>query len=257
MRSAVVVCVLAAATTPAHADCAQPHWVGTAPGDVPTNGSLYIERGYVARGDEPNEKYEWIGKPGRVHQTVLAHDIIRLDYEGEEGSTLVLFPHHQRSEYRLSSGWRAPAGTPRVVEYEHYTSDSYEGSTDALVVTVDQATAAVRATWTPEKGGNTAVWWVVAPHHSVRGYTLSLGDHACGGRRTLPPDDLRDGGHLALTAIRLDGSEVAIAGLPERISTGMSPTSQRILFIVCGLLACLITGVLIAWRVRARKGTSA
>jgi hypothetical protein len=110
-----------------------------------------------------------------------------------------------------------------------------------------------RARWTGEESGDTAEWWVLARSwlHETD-YTLALGDVGCAGRRTLDPDDLRAGGHLELTAVRLDGSEVPIAGLPDRISTGLSPASKRALFIVFGLIGCVLTAIHIAWHARAK-----
>jgi len=180
-------------------------------GSVPLRGSLYL--GDVDMIDRGEVSVRWIGTPGTATWTV--HDsIARLDYSGPEGSELVVitFKQYERARYKLESGWRAPATAPRAISFEHEESSWTCASTDALFIKLDQSTAAVRVRWTHSGKTETRV----LPTDG----RVALGQIGCCGEN-ISPDELHDGGALELVAIRADGSEAQILGVPSYLSTDM------------------------------------
>jgi len=180
-------------------------------GSVPLRGSLYLGDVYlIERGDV---SVRWIGTPGTATWTV-ADGAARLDYSGEEGSELVVmtFQRYERARYKLESGWHAPTTAPRAIRFEHEESEWTCASTDALFIELDQPTAAVRVRWT--HAGLTET--LVLPTDG----SVALGLIGCCGTY-ISPDELHDGGELDLVAIRVDGSEARILGVPTFISSRM------------------------------------
>ena len=161
----------------------------------------------------------WAGdRAGTATIARVADRIVRIDYEGPPGAALTVatpFRGDGPRTYHLAATWRAPAKPPRVLQYWHHLIEGDCWHADSLMVQLDQATAAVRARWTFE--GRT-VEWLEAVHAEESKAVLELGNINCAAT-SIPPDELAAGGHLELVAIRLDGSEVEIRGLPSRIST--------------------------------------
>ncbi|HEY5921740.1 MAG TPA: hypothetical protein VIV11_08715 [Kofleriaceae bacterium] len=223
----------------AYAACAHPSWVGTESSSVPTRGSLYVYDEIVEHRAHQHE-VRWNGTEGVAVQTKVAKAVVRIDYSGPVGSELVV----NRVGYRLTSDWRPPVEAPFVVKWWHHESEWTCSSSDTLNIEISQPTAAVRVRWT-FRGDTTET---IVP---TEGNVLELGKINCGGT-TLDPDELRAGGHLELTAIRLDGSEVAIRGLPAKISTSMFTTR----FYVIALFVLSAIPLLIIWY-RRRKAHEA
>lgn len=215
--------------------CAEPSWVGTASMDVPTRGVLFV---YDEAGRWPEVR--WVNGTGTASMTklpasiedaeyvdvgksrrVLKALVLRVEYEGTAGARIVV----NSRDYTLVSDWRAPIDAPRVTSFAHHQDSWTCSSSDSLELDIDQPTAAFRARWTFD--GSTKEW--VIPAREAR---LSLGKLDCTGT-TLPPDELENGGHLELHAIRLDGSEVRVAGLPttliaaNMVQTGRTPEQSR------------------------------
>ena len=113
-------------------------------------------------------------------------------------------------------GWHTPQTPPRVLQYWHHVSEWTCSHSDALMLQTDEDTAAYRVTWTP---GNGPKREFVMPARAEGGRSaLELGKIDCSGE-SLSVEQLAAGGHLELTAIRLDRSEVAVTGLPYIITT--------------------------------------
>ena len=111
--------------------------------------------------------------------------------------------------------WKAPVDRPRVVSFWHGTSDFVCAAQNTVVIELDQIVSAVRVAWaSKDRSGEI----LVAPHPAYprKGrpkQLLELGRLSCAGEN-LPVAALRDGVTLQLTAIRHDGSEIAIEGVP-------------------------------------------
>lgn len=146
--------------------------------------------------------------------------------------------------YRLTADWRAPTDAPQVTKYWHREYEWTCSSEDTFNFEIDQATAAIRVRWT-YRGDTTET---IVP---ARGDVLKLGKINCGGS-TLDPAELHAGGHLELIAIRLDGTEVRIGGLPATVSTSMF--TRR--FYVIALFVLAAISFLFIWY-RRRKSHEA
>ncbi len=230
------VAALCASTTFAHAECADPFWVGTRPGSfVPPRGDLYVYRevpqyaSYRARaageltmtlpGSPFDEDFvvdaRWTGGDGLVTQSRVSSKVIKVHYEGAAGSELVLGKYWN---YRLTSQWRVPDTAPRAMMARHDAGYWTCSSWDVLHITLDQPTAAVRVRWTFTGQQRE---WLIPTHASYDDDgrdQLSLGKLSCGGT-TLPPKELAIGGSLELVAIRHDGTEVPVIGVPKYTAT--------------------------------------
>jgi hypothetical protein len=241
MRSALAMVVVLVFATPQRADamCGSPRWVGTESSAVPTRGALYVYDDILEYKPHQQE-VSWNGTPGVAVQSKVAKAVVRIDYAGVAGSELVV----NGVAYRLTAEWRAPVETPSVVRWWHHEHKWTCSSSDTLNVEISQPTAAVRVRWTFE-GETTET--IVPARRSV----LELGKIDCGGT-TLDPEELDTGGHLELTAIRVDGSEVPIRGLPATISTSMFTT--RFFAITLFVLSAIF--LLVIWY-RRRKAHEA
>jgi len=218
----------------AQADCGIPQWMGTADGTaVPFTGSLYIYdeslgfggRTTVAAEEQPWVEVAWDGKPGETSFTRIGEAVARLDYTGFPGTTMKvhLKQWDDTFSYHLEAQWRASTKQPRVLQTWHHTSAWTCSWADSLMIQLDQRAAAVRARWT--YGGKTTEW-VVPPRTERSKVVVELGKINCGST-TLAPQQLAAGGKLELFAIRFDGSEVPITGLPTRISTKYVRDDER------------------------------
>lgn len=211
----VIVALLLGGIEQAEAMCAYLPRNGAASTSIPTRGSLYVYDGTLGSPTEHRQEVSWRGSVGVATEVKVSDTIVRIDYEGEPGSELIV----NRVRYPLVPEWRAPTRAPRLLRYWHQLNRWTCSRTDSLRIEIDQPTAAIRARWTHE--GKSTEWLFPAPG-SASTSELELGKINCGGT-TLPPSELRTGGHLELTAIRFDGSEVPVAGLPGFIFTAMLP----------------------------------
>lgn len=191
---------------------------------IPTRGSLYVYSTYRSSSDAPTGRssvpVKWIGNVGIVEQEEIADDLFKITYHGEHGSQLVVGEGKGSARYTLADSWQAPTQAPFAVGIERVKTPrcSYR---DVLRVTLDQPTAAVRIRWTFD---DLTTEWILPTEDgtskwlpSVERHVLEIGTRACAGT-TVPPYELATGGTLELIAIRLDGSEVAVKGLPSTIS---------------------------------------
>jgi hypothetical protein len=168
-------------------------------------------------GEYPNQRSErvplrvrWIGTPGTVEQSEVSRDVTKISYRGEAGSQLVLGASYETARYKLADTWRAPSLTPTAQGFEHDDSGGGCPSWNVLRVTLDQPTAAIRIRWT---FADVTFEWVLP----AEGELILIGERSCGGT-TVPTEQLAIGGRLELIAIRLDGSEIAVRGVPSTIS---------------------------------------
>jgi hypothetical protein len=223
----------------ARADCAIPRWIGTASGTaVPFVGSLYVYDESLGWGDDgrvkPLADVSWEGgKAGDVTYTRVGDTVVRLDYVGFPGTTLkVQFPWDETYSYPLVQSWRPATRAPRVLHTWHHVSSWACSSTDTLMIQIDQRVAAVRAVFTyrgplPEASEDDYVREVILPARAERSkVVIELGKINCGSA-SIDPEYLRRGGKLELWAIRFDGSEAKIEGLPDRVATGEMPDDER------------------------------
>jgi hypothetical protein len=277
MRAALVLGVLLACAE-AHADCAVPQWLGTPTGtDVPTRGVLFLHDESLRWSDDaqPVVEITWKGS-GSTTISRVEDSVARIEYEGSPGAELTIAPGYyddSRATYRLGADWRAPSAAPRVLQYWHHQTEWTCSWADTLMIQLDQPAAAVRARWIYY---GRAVDYIEALRSDDTKSALALGKIDCGGT-SIPPDQLARGGELELYAIRHDGSEVRVLGLPRRISSTELPSREDGLggaFTLVaaeadrpiqtkvakssshayGLaaLALLALGVLLGWRLRVR-----
>ena len=213
-----VLAMILAAERAADASCGCLLKLSPESGSVPLRGSLYLgDVGLVERGQV---SVRWIGTPGIASWTAQ-HGIARLDYSGPEGSELIVvtFGRYERARYKLESSWRAPTTAPRAIRFEHEESEWTCASTDALYIELDQSTAAVRVHWTHRGTTETRV----LPTDG----RVALGLNGCCGTY-ISPDELHDGGTLELVAIRVDGSEAQILGIPSFVSSDMYSPARAV-----------------------------
>lgn len=200
-----------AAERSADAACACPPKLSPESGSIPLRGSLYLGDVYLLEHGEVSVR--WIGAPGSATWSIR-DGVARLDYSGPEGSELLIitFKQYERARYKLDAGWRAPIGAPHAIRVEHEQSRWTCASTDALFIKLDQSTAAVRVRWTHSG--------TIENRILATDGTVALGQVGCCGSN-LSTDELHDGGELDLVAIRVDGTEAPILGLPSFVSSDM------------------------------------
>jgi hypothetical protein len=104
-----------------------------------------------------------------------------------------------------------PAPAPRVLQYWHDVSPC----SDAVMIQLDQPVAQVIARWTFAGAMDERV---VTPQTDV----VELGTTEC-DEPNLDMTQLAAGGHLELIAIRADGSQITVRGLPARLATAEMP----------------------------------
>ena len=276
MRILLFLSVVFAAAE-ARADCAIREWFGTPDGTkLPPSGVLFIHDEMLGYNDDaPSVEHRWIGQPGHLTVHRVEDAIARIEYVGFAGSTLVI--KNRRDEevkYPLVEEWSPYPRSPRVLTYWHQEMEWTCSWADSLIVQIDQPVAAIRARWSYE---GRAVEWIEATQTERTKIVVELGKINCGGT-TIQPDQLREGGELELFAIRFDGSEVAIRGMPKWISLAKMPTInagvEGALTIVDGndppraappkrygrtlgaiVLAIFALGMVLAWRWRVRAPT--
>ena len=266
MRILLVMSLLFAAAE-ARADCAIPSWVSAA------DGTPVPPKGYILVHDEMLHDVEvrWLGEPGSAHVVRGDGATVMLAYEGRAGTTLVIKGRYAETHYPLVADWKAPSRAPRVLTYWHNVHHWTCSYADSLIVQIDQPVAGIFVHWTHE--GRTTEWLEAAQTDGAK-VIVELGKIDCGGA-TISPDQLREGGELKLYAIRFNGDEEEITGLPTRIDLDEMPVDdvgvggaltplvspqaaapkhygRRLGAVV---LAILALGVLLGWRWRVRAPT--
>ncbi len=206
------------ASSRAEAECGNPHWVGTPTGaSIPQTGSLYLFDASLA--------YSEIKERGGpiVRQTKVGDMVVRLDYV-TRADELELKDDYDPMLYNVHATWKPPAAAPRVIQYWHQVSEWTCSQTDTLMLQIDQPTAAFRVVWEAKgQAGRDFVFPARTSENNIS--VLELGKLDCVGVPTIDPAELAAGGRLTLFAIRFDGSEVAVTGLPATISTKEMPTT--------------------------------
>jgi hypothetical protein len=220
MRAVLVAAALLAVAAPrgARADCGIPVWMGSRTDrPVPVRGSLYMYVG-DGRGDLGIlPSFEFSDGVGNAEAFHISPTVVRLDYSGTPGSRLTVKTAWDDAWiYQLDATWRAPTTAPRVLQFWHHVYEWTCSHADSLMVQTEQETAAYRVTWVPSHGAKRE--FVMPARTDGERSALELGKINC-STESLPVDDLAAGGHLELTAIRADRSEVAVVGLPYFIST--------------------------------------
>jgi hypothetical protein len=202
-------------TATADADCATPQWLGTPTGaSIPAKGSLFFYS--EANGVDAKK----VGGPITA-VTKLSDTVVRLDYSTKADELEITA--QEPAVYQISGLWKPPAAAPRVIQTWHHEYQWTCSNADSLMLQIDQPTAAFRVFWR-YKDHPTREWIVPARTGEGNINVLELGKIDCGST-TIDPDELAVGGILTLIAIRYDGSEVAVTGVPPTLSTTEMPTS--------------------------------
>lgn len=212
--------VLASIAPHAEADCGNPHWVGTPTGaSIPPAGSLYLFDGSMAYTDELAHR----GGPIK-RETKVGPGVLKLDYV-TAADELELKDDYEPTLLNVNPSWRPPAAAPRVIQYWHQVSAWTCSNSDLVWLQIDQPTAAFRVVW---QARNRPARQFVFPAQTADNHisVLPLGKLNCVGEPTIAPEELAAGGRLTLFAIRYDGSEVAVTGLPQILSTTAMPTTE-------------------------------
>lgn len=214
----------------AHAECAKPKWIGTPTGTtIPEHGSLYIfEEDYRGDSFAHMEKIEFSdGVPHRWETTRISDRVVRVDYAAGLASTVTAGIRWDSVTYSIDPAWRAPAHAPRVLQYWHHASEWACSYADSWLVQVDQPTAAFRVVFTPNDDISMPVEYIEPAQTGADGRSvLEIGKHDCVSSTKISPETLARGGVLELYAIRFDGSEVAVTGLPATMKTSEMRTSS-------------------------------
>lgn len=179
----------------AEAECATPSWYGTPAGvTVPAQGVVYRFAGPST--EATMQRYDAAGA--------------------------------REMGYAVDPDWAPPAEAPRVLAIEHAKWRWTCSSEDVLAIQIDQPVAAVRVFWATSDGQHEMIV-APQPRETPMGRPaaiLKLGKIDCGGAN-IPVEDLERGVVLGLTAIRNDGTEVAIDGVPTIVALDDFPTSTR------------------------------
>jgi hypothetical protein len=228
MKLLVAALVLALAPT-AHADCAIQKWLGTPSGTtIPATGSLYVyDQGY---GYNPYTEGVVFsdGVPHRWEKWRISDDVVRIDYAAGLATSVTAGIRWEQMTYAIDPQWKAPKAAPRAIHYWHHKSEWTCSETDSWMIQVDQPTAAFRVMFTPNTLGAKPIEYIEPAKTGDDGRSvLEIGKHDCIATPTVAPAMLAAGGMLVLYAIRFDGSEVRVRGLPPLLSTSDMRTSDR------------------------------
>ncbi len=213
----VLLASVVAHAAPARAMCGTPRWLGTAPAvSIPAEGVLYVASAAEAipgltLGDGATWRLEPAGGPGGL-------DVAALHYVADAPGSLTVGWGDwgdPQATLRVDAAWTAPAEPPRVVSLgrsQHQWMCSWQ---DAIAIQVDQPVAAFRVRWWTEAAGwSTAI---IPPRARTSDGpstpVLLLGKVDCAGE-TVPVAALQAGAIVDVAAIRFDGSEVAVTGVP-------------------------------------------
>jgi hypothetical protein len=186
---AAVLIAFVAFELAADAKCARPMWLGTPAGTtVPPRGTMYRQTGERA---EP-----------RPYQAALGAFVV------SAGSSELFI---------VDPAWKPPVDPPRVVAILRRKYKWTCSHTNAAAIQLDQPVAAVRVAWTYEGQSHETIV-APLPERTRNGVDLPsawilLGYVSCTGQ-TMSTFALEAGVTVDMTAIRVDGSEVKVEGLP-------------------------------------------
>jgi hypothetical protein len=212
------------------ADCGIPHWFGAANGThLPLKGSIYLHH-EILRYSEAEvlaPVIAWTGASSSVAVTQVSDAVVRIDYDAPHSFAAELRvaadDYYDPTNVVLDPQWRRPAKAPRVVQYWHDVDHWACSWNDTVSFQLDQPVAAVRVRWT--FGGETKEW-IEAPRSDESTMSvIALGKINCGSS-TVDPEELAIGGRLELIAIRFDRSEIAVTGVPVRLSSADMPSGE-------------------------------
>jgi hypothetical protein len=213
----------------AEADCNIPAWLGTPDNaSVPTKGTLYFHDEQLSWHDDPPlqwMKLAWANGEGtvRVVRAEGAPNLARIEYDGPAGAQLLVYDRWDEAQtVTLGNDWQYKHA-PRVLQYWHHNSEWTCSSSDVLMIQIDQPTAAVRVRWTVN--GHAVDYWEATKNDATKS-VLQLGKINCGGEN-IPLEQLYDGVGIELYAIRFDGTEVKIEGMPSYIALSEIDASER------------------------------
>jgi hypothetical protein len=228
MKLVLAALLTSAFASSAHAECAIPKWIGTPTGTtIPEHGSLYMfVEDYYGNPYADEEKVTFSdGVPHRWEIARISDNVVRIDYAAGLASTVTVGVRWDTFTYAIDPTWRAPAQPPRALQYWHHSSQWSCSHSDSWLVQVDQATAAFRVVFTPTN--ELAIEYVEPAQPGEDGRSvLEIGKHDCIGSPTISPETLAKGGVLELYAIRFDGSEVRVTGLPDVMKTSEMRSSS-------------------------------
>lgn len=213
----------------AEADCGIPAWLGTPDGaSVPRKGVLFVHDEQLSWHDDAPLawiKIGWTHGEGtvRVVRAEGAPSLAMIEYDGPAGAQLTVWdrwddPH----AVTLRDEWNHHANAPRVLQYWHHQSEWTCSSSDSLMIQIDQPTAAIHVRWTVN--GHTVDYWEATRNDGTKS-VLELGKINC-GRTNVPLEQLYDGVGIELFAIRPDGSEIRVEGMPPTVALGELDRSE-------------------------------
>ncbi len=206
--------LVAAVPRIAAAACDSPHWIGTPSGTaLPMRGTLFVHDGATTPVVQP----VWHGGPPMLwRQTQIADHLVRIDYVVATSTLLELDAESSEPrQFSFDPSWRTPAAAPNVIRSWHREHSPDCPEADTVMLQVNQATAAFRVRWT----FGAKVTELVVPARTADGNKSVLELGRLGSGENLDPAELHEGGELAITAIRIDGSEVAVTGIPAFLAT--------------------------------------
>jgi len=198
--------ILAAGARSAAAECGAPAWHGTPGGvGIPPTGVLYH---YDSR----------VGEEARPEQ-----------YDAADATEMVRVDEWYTQRYKIDHAWQPPREAPRVLAMQRSKYQWSCSDQDALAIQLDQPVAAVRVFWATPDGTNEMT---IAPRATTTpsgqpASVLLLGKLDCTGEN-VPVADLERGVVLGLKAIRHDGSEVTVSGLPTITDLDDVPKTGRV-----------------------------
>jgi hypothetical protein len=216
-----IACVLIAPTR-VSADCGHPNWIGTSEGtSLPSSGVLY-ELGWhgVITGAAWSDRRQ-VEAPGRTF-------VYEIRYRDAAEYVSVADTNGGQLTFRTSASWQPPSEPPRVVLIGRVADGPWctvgrprdlvapPERFDPIAIQVDQPVAAFRVRWFADgawSGG------ILPPEpsrfRSARSATtLLIGALPC-WNDAVPMDVLADGAVFDITAIRFDGGEVPVTGVPH------------------------------------------
>jgi hypothetical protein len=181
----------------ADAKCARKSWLGTPEGTpVPPAGTLYRTSGA---------------------------SVTKVPYETALGALVVTVGSER---FIVDPTWTPPADPPRVVAMRHVEHGWTCSSTDAAMLTLDQPVAAIRVSWTREGKAHESLV-VPRSRRALDRPSILLGKVGCAGS-TFSVAELEAGVALEMTAIRFDGSEVEVEGLPPVLDLDELPRPEKL-----------------------------
>jgi hypothetical protein len=177
----------------------------------------------------------WLGTPAGttvpprgVMYRQSGEEATKVEYQAAPGALVVEVFYH--SKYIVDPAWKPPVDPPRVIAMRHRKHRWTCSWSDAAEIRLDQPVAAVRVVWTRD---GTSHERILAPQPvRIRGGVelpfaeVVLGKLNCSGF-TFSVSDLEAGVAIEMTAIRFDGSEVRVEGLPPILDLDELPDGRE------------------------------